>query len=86
MPRCTSCAPVNLKTMSGICRDRPITALKLIRYCDLNAMENLADIENVKTIVLFRDPRGIFISRNKIFNNAARAIETVSLKPGFNGL
>jgi len=77
VPRCSTCKPVNHQTMNGLCHERPITALKLIRYCDLNAMELLANNEDVKTIVLFRDPRGIFISRNKIFNNAARAIKTI---------
>ena len=80
VPRCITCQPINRQTMNDLCRERPITALKVIRYCDLNAIEQLTSrVENVKTIVLFRDPRGIFVSRNKIFKNTGSAIETVSL-------
>ena len=76
---CQRCKPLEYETMNKICQDRPITALKVIRYCDLNALNALPDKESIKKIVLFRDPRGIFVSRLKIFRNEKQAIETVRL-------
>ena len=76
---CQRCRPLEYDAMNKMCGNRPITALKVIRYCDLNALNTLPNQESIKKIVLFRDPRGIFVSRLKIFRNEKQAIETVCL-------
>ena len=76
--RCSQCKPIDLARMNRICAERSITALKVIRYCDLNAISTWNNQPSLKTIVLFRDPRGIFVSRNKIFNDNQKTLKTVS--------
>ena len=76
--RCSQCKPLNLTRANQICQERSITALKVIRYCNLNAI-NLWDNQlNIKTIVLFRDPRGIFVSRKSEFKDNQKALKSVS--------
>ena len=60
-----SCSPLNDQLASEICKTKPVIAQKVIRLCDLNQIENLKQ-DNLKTIVLFRDPRGIYSSRKHL--------------------
>jgi len=65
---CLKCLPVNEKVASQICKTKSIIAQKLIRFCNLDDVKiiNESHANEVKTIVLFRDPRGMFSSRKRM--------------------
>ena len=72
---CYRCLPLNDQVASGICKTKPIIAQKVIRFCDLDQIEKMKQ-DNLKTIVLFRDPRGIYSSRKGLLG-AAETIQSV---------
>ena len=63
-----NCLPINEKVASQICQTKSIIAQKVIRFCDLDDVKtmNEAQKDNIKTIVLFRDPRGMYSSRKRL--------------------
>ena len=72
---CNKCLPLNDKVASEICKTKSIIAQKVIRFCDLDQIEKM-DQDNLKTIFLFRDPRGIYSSRKGLLG-AAETIQSV---------
>ena len=59
---------MNEKVASQICKTKSIIAQKVIRFCNLSDVKiiNEGNKDDLKTIVLFRDPRGIFSSRKRL--------------------
>lgn len=63
-----NCLPINEKVASQICQTKSIIAQKVIRFCNFDDVKTMNEghKDNLKTIVLFRDPRGMFSSRKKL--------------------
>ena len=63
-----TCLPINENVASQICQTKSIIAQKVIRFCNLEDVKTMNEGHNddLKTIVLFRDPRGMFSSRKKL--------------------
>lgn len=63
-----NCLPMNEKVASQICLTKSIIAQKVIRFCNLDDVKTMNEGQNdyVKTIVLFRDPRGMYSSRKRL--------------------
>ena len=59
---------MNEKVASQICQTKSIIAQKVIRFCNLDDVKamNKSHSNGLKTIVLFRDPRGMYSSRKKL--------------------
>ena len=59
---------MNEKVASQICQTKSIVAQKVIRFCNLDDVKTMNDGQNgdLKTIVLFRDPRGMYSSRKRL--------------------
>ena len=56
---------------------------KVIRFCDPDHIRKIQDeVENLKVVVLFRDPRGIYGSRKSLVS-PAQLLKTVSYEPFF---
>lgn len=66
---CMRCNPLSVKLINQVCESRSIIAQKVIRLCDINHLETMmTQIPNLKVILLFRDPRGIYGSRKRLVN------------------
>ena len=64
-------------TINGICKSKSIIAQKVIRLCDIDQIAHFkSKIPNLKVIFLYRDPRGIFSSRQKLIGESL-AFKTV---------
>ena len=64
-------------TINGICKSKSIIAQKVIRLCDIDQISHFkSKIPNLKVIFLYRDPRGIFSSRQKLIGESL-AFKTV---------
>ena len=59
---------MNEKVASQICQTKSIIAQKVIRFCNLDDVKTMNESQenNLKTIVLFRDPRGMYSSRKRL--------------------
>lgn len=59
---------MNEKVASQICQTKSIIAQKVIRFCNLDDVKTMNEGQNgdLKTIVLFRDPRGMYSSRKRL--------------------
>lgn len=75
--RC-SCTPLDTSLMNKMCRNKKIIAQKVIRLCDIDHIAQLAaDQPELKVVLFFRDPRGIYGSRRKLVGSRV-------LKPSIN--
>lgn len=64
---CKSCRPINAELMSSICSSKSIVAPKTIRLCSTRQITTLMRLHpDMKVIMLYRDPRGIYGSRKAI--------------------
>ena len=65
--KCNSCRPLNSEVISSICSSKKIIAAKTIRLCDTEQIMSLIKKHpDLKVIILYRDPRGIYGSRKPI--------------------
>jgi len=64
------CPDVNLEQAANVC-SRTLPVIKTIRLCDLELLQDSAEkySENLKIIILVRDPRGIFNSRRQVMTH-----------------
>lgn len=74
---CFKCSKMSGSTINGICESKSIIAQKVIRLCDIDQIAAFkSKIPNLKVIFLYRDPRGIFSSRQKLIGESL-AFKTV---------
>jgi len=74
---CFKCSKMSGSTINGICKSKSIIAQKVIRLCDIDQIAHFkTKIPNLKVIFLYRDPRGIFSSRQKLIGESL-AFKTV---------
>lgn len=74
---CFKCSKMSGPTINGICKSKSIIAQKVIRLCDIDQIADFkSKIPNLKIIFLYRDPRGIFSSRQKLIGESL-AFKTV---------
>ncbi|XP_078493484.1 carbohydrate sulfotransferase 1 [Ciona intestinalis] len=66
--RCYGCGPLHLPRVMNVCRAKKMSAIKVIRLCDVTALKSLLEDPalDFKIVHLVRDPRGIASSRLKI--------------------
>uniref|UniRef100_H2ZKK3 Sulfotransferase n=1 Tax=Ciona savignyi TaxID=51511 RepID=H2ZKK3_CIOSA len=64
----TDCGVYNLNLVANTCRRKTLSAIKVIRLCDINTLKEIVtDLKlDLKVIHLIRDPRGIANSRHLI--------------------
>ena len=66
--QCSRCGPLNLELTDHLCRSRKMTAIKTIRVCNANWLDDLVKSPklDLKIIHLIRDPRAVARSRRTL--------------------
>lgn len=72
MKKCmNSCPDVNIEKMAKLCKnDKILPTIKVVRVCNLANLEPLFEENNLKAVLMLRDPRAIAFERAKgVFNS-----------------